>query len=135
MTNLKMEIVTPDRKVLGKEIKSLVVPASDGYVGILPGHAPLVTSLGIGVLNYKSDEENDLIAISGGFMEVSENKISIMADTAECCSEIDLERAKRAEQRARERLKQQKTDIDFVRAEKALKRALARQSAAEKGQR
>ncbi len=135
MTNLKMEVVTPDRKVLEKEVKSLVVPASDGYVGILPGHAPLVTSLGIGVLNYKSDNDDDLIAISGGFMEVSENKISIMADTAECCKEINLERAKRAEQRARERLKKQESDIDFVRAERALKRSLARQSAVEKGQR
>ncbi len=121
-----MEIVTPARKVLSTEVESVVVPSADGYLGILVNHAPLVTALGIGVLRYTSKGKEDSVVISGGFMEVNNNKLSIMADTAELSGEIDIKRAEAAEKRARERL-QQKDGVDVLRAELALRRALARQ--------
>ncbi|WP_028309794.1 F0F1 ATP synthase subunit epsilon [Desulfitibacter alkalitolerans] len=124
-----MEVVTPARKVLSVEVDSVIVPASTGYLGILVNHAPLVTSLGVGVLKYKGDGKEEYAAVCGGFMEVSNNKVSIMADAAECAFEIDMERAKRAEERARERLKR-KDGIDTLRAELALRRAMARMQAA-----
>ncbi|KUO51299.1 MAG: ATP synthase F0F1 subunit epsilon [Desulfitibacter sp. BRH_c19] len=126
---LIMDVVTPARKVLSVEVESLVVPAANGYLGILVNHAPLVTSLGVGVITYKADGKEEHVALCGGFMEVSNNKVSIMADTAECALEIDMDRAKRAEQRARDRLKR-KDGIDTVRAEMALRRAIARMQAA-----
>ncbi len=124
-----MDIVTPARKVLSVEVDSMVVPASSGYLGILVNHAPLVTSLGVGVITYKADGKEDYVAVCGGFMEVSNNKVSIMADTAECALEIDMDRAKRAEDRARDRLKR-KDGTDTIRAELALRRAMARMQAA-----
>ncbi|MDK2985072.1 MAG: F-type H+-transporting ATPase subunit epsilon [Clostridia bacterium] len=130
MTKLKMEVVTPDRKVLSKEVESLIVPAYEGYLGVLPKHAPLVTNLGIGVVTFKAEGSEEKMAVSGGFMEVRDDNVSIMADTAELSGEIDVERAKRAEERARERLKKRSPDLDFIRAERALKRAIARQEAA-----
>lgn len=131
MANLTVEVVMPSRKVLSREVESLIVPASEGYLGILPRHAPLVTILGIGTARFSAGGREEKMAISGGFMEIYQNTVSIMADTAELSNEIDVERAKRAEQRARERLKKREPDIDFVRAENALKRSLARQEAAQ----
>lgn len=125
-----MEIITPTRKVLSVETESVVVPASTGYLGVLVNHAPLVTSLGIGVLKYKEKGEEKKVAICGGFLEIRDNKVSVMADTAECSNEIDVERAKRAEERARKRLREKSKDIDVFRAELALRRAIARQEAA-----
>jgi F-type H+-transporting ATPase subunit epsilon len=125
-----LDIVTPARKVLSAEVESVIVPASNGYLGILANHAPLVTSLGIGVLRYKSQGKEEVVAICGGFMEVNDNKVSIMADTAECSYEIDVERAKRAEERARQRLRKREEGLDVTRAELALRRALTRQKAA-----
>ncbi len=125
-----VEIITPTRKVLSVETESVVVPASTGYLGVLVNHAPLVTSLGIGVLKYKEKGEEKKVAICGGFLEIRDNKVSVMADTAECSNEIDVERAKRAEERARKRLREKSKDIDVFRAELALRRAIARQEAA-----
>lgn len=125
---LIMEVVTPARKVLSVEVESVVIPAASGYLGILVNHAPLVTSLGVGVITYKAKGKEDYVAVCGGFMEVSNNKVSIMADAAECALEIDTDRALRAENRARDRLKR-KDGIDTFRAELALRRALARMQA------
>lgn len=130
--NFVLEVVTPARKVISKEVDSVVVPAATGYLGILVNHAPLVSTLGIGVLKYRGHGKEEYAAVCGGFMEVSNNKVSIMADAAECAFEIDVERAKRAEERARERLKR-KDGIDTLRAELALRRATARLQAARLG--
>ncbi len=124
-----MEIVTPARKVLSVEVESLIAPGIQGYIGILANHAPLVTNLGIGCLRYKTIDGEGAAAITGGFMEVNDNLVTIMADTAELSCEIDAARAKRAEQRARERLEKREHDTDVLRAELALKRALVRQEA------
>jgi len=126
-----MDVVTPAKKVLTAEVDSVIIPGAKGYLGIKYNHAPLVTSLGIGVVKYKKGGKEERIALCGGFMEVSNNKVSIMADTAECAWEIDFERAKRAEERARQRLRKRE-GTDVLRAELALRRALARQQAAGK---
>ena len=128
---LKLEVVTPERKVLSEEIVSLIVPAIEGYLGILPNHAPIISGLEPGVIKYKVGGDYKKMAISGGFLEVSANKASILANTAELAEEIDVQRAQAAKERAEQRL-QNKRDIDVLRAELALKRALARLKA--KGQ-
>ena len=122
---LKLEVVTPERKVLSEEIVSLIVPAIEGYLGILPNHAPIISGLEPGVIKYKVGGDYKKMAISGGFLEVSANKASILANTAELAEEIDVQRAQAAKERAEQRL-QNKSDIDVLRAELALKRALAR---------
>ncbi|WP_366923714.1 F0F1 ATP synthase subunit epsilon [Metallumcola ferriviriculae] len=123
---LTVEVVTPERSVAGKEIDSLVVPASEGYLGVLPGHAPLVTGLQVGVITMKNGGQDETIAISGGFMEVIEDKVTIMPDTAETAAEIDAARAERAKERAEERLEKRPEGLDAARAEAALQRAIAR---------
>lgn len=125
-----IDVITPARKVLSVEAESIIIPSPQGYLGILYNHAPLVTPLGVGVITYKHKGEKGAIAVCGGFVEVSNNRVSIMADTAECAWEIDMERAKRAEERARDRLRKKQAGIDTLRAELALRRALARQHAA-----
>ncbi|GAW93840.1 F0F1 ATP synthase subunit epsilon [Calderihabitans maritimus] len=129
--SIKMEVVTPERVVFSEEVDSLIVPAAEGYLGVLPNHAPLITGLEIGVVRYKQGGRESKMAISGGFMEVYENRAIILADTAEKGDEIDLERAQRAKERAEKRLKERPPDLDVVRAELALKRALARIKAAQ----
>lgn len=129
--NLKLEVVTPQRSVLTEEISSLVVPASEGYLGILGNHAPIITGLQSGLIKYNQDSKNHYLAISSGFMEVSQNKVTILADSAERPSEIDRERAKAALERAEKRLKERQPGLDAARAEFALRRALTRLKAAE----
>jgi F-type H+-transporting ATPase subunit epsilon len=129
---LKLEVVTPERKVLSEEIVSLIVPAIEGYLGILPNHAPIISGLEPGVIKYKVGGNYKKMAISGGFLEVSANKASILANTAELAEEIDVQRAQAAKERAEQRL-QNKSDIDVLRAELALKRALARLKAVGQG--
>ena len=129
---LKLEVVTPERKVLSEEIVSLIVPAIEGYLGILPNHAPIISGLEPGVVKYKVGGNYKKMAISGGFLEVSANKASILANTAELAEEIDVQRAQAAKERAEQRL-QNKSDIDVLRAELALKRALARLKAVGQG--
>lgn len=127
-----MEVVTPERLVFSEEVFSVIVPGTEGELGILHGHTPLITTLDIGVVRYREGEGREVrkMALSGGYMEVSNNKAIILADTAEKAEEIDVERAKRAKERAEKRISEKKPDIDAVRAEMALRRALARLKAA-----
>lgn len=128
---LRLEVVTPYRQVLSTEVESVILPTTDGYLGIMTNHAPLVAGLRIGVVYYgKAGKEKERMAVSGGFVEVSDNKVTILADTAELSEEIDVLRAKEAKRRAEQRLRQRQANIDFVRAELALQRALARLRAA-----
>ncbi|MDS1030330.1 F0F1 ATP synthase subunit epsilon [Bacillota bacterium LX-D] len=127
-----MEIVTPERLVLREEVDEIKsVPASQGCLGVLPNHAPLITSLEPGVLEYTTGGQNSKIAVSGGFMEVFANKVTILADTAENSDEIDMDRARRAKDRAERRLKERPDGLDIRRAELALRRAVSRIKAAE----
>ncbi|KUK11099.1 MAG: ATP synthase epsilon chain [Clostridia bacterium 41_269] len=129
---LTMEVVTPERHVIKTQADSIVVPAAEGYLGILSNHAPLITSLRIGVVRYSLKGQEKKMAISGGFMEVADNVVTILADTAELAEEIDVDRAIAAKERALQRLRERKENIDYVRAQLALQRALARLKAAGK---
>jgi len=122
---LKLDVVTPEKKVLSEDITSLIIPAIEGYLGVLPNHAPLISGLEPGVVKYKVAGNYNKMAVSGGFLEVSDNVATIIANTAELPEEIDVERAREAKERAEQRLKQ-KAGVDIHRAEMALRRALAR---------
>lgn len=127
----RLEIVTPEKKVFSEDVQFLVAPGAAGELGILPEHAPLVTALNIGVLRVQQDEKQLKVAVSGGFMEVRNSKVTVLANTAERGDTIDLARAEAAKQRAEALLAAAGADLDVFRAELALKRALARLKAAQ----
>lgn len=127
-----LEVVTPERKVFSEEVQGIVVPATEGYLGVLANHAPMITGLNVGVANLTIGSGVISMAISGGFMEVVDNKVIMLVDTAELGDEIDVLRAQQAKERAEKRLRDKAADLDFNRAEAALKRALARLEAKEK---
>lgn len=129
-----LEIVTPERHVLHEAVQSLELPGQEGYLGILPGHAPLLTELGIGPLTYSKGKDIQYFAVSRGYAEVLPNRVIVLADACERAEEIDVERARAARDRAKERLANgMSSDVDWDRATFALNRALARLQAAAKG--
>ena len=128
---LTLEIATPMRAVVTETVDDVVVPGSEGYFGVLPGHAAFLATLGTGEIAYRIGRDEFHLAASGGFAEVRNDKVIILADTAERPDEIDRTRAERARERATERLSgRSQADIDFTRAAAALARALARLQAA-----
>jgi F-type H+-transporting ATPase subunit epsilon len=130
----KLSVVTPEKVVFEQDVRSVIAPGSEGYLGVLTDHAPLITALKAGELTV-SDKEGARkeYAVSGGFLEVSGNVATLLADAIEAPEEIDLERAREAESRARDRLtRRSHPDIDEARAEAALARALNRQKMAGK---
>ncbi len=130
----KLSVVTPEKVVFEQDVRSIVAPGSQGYLGVLTDHAPLITALIPGNLTVTDNDGNEVdYSVSGGFLEVSGNVATVLADAIETYDKIDIERAKRAEQRARERLSHRSdSDIDEIRAEAALARALNRQKMARK---
>jgi F-type H+-transporting ATPase subunit epsilon len=131
-----LEIVTPHGLVVTSKVEQAYIPGSQGDFGILPGHAPFLTSLRIGELHYKRDKEIHYLAINRGFAEVTPTKTTILADTAESAGEIDLERANAAKARAEERLKNlSPKDPGYAQELEALERAKVRIRVAEKGPR
>lgn len=130
----KLSVVTPEKVVFEQDVRSVIAPGSEGYLGILTDHAPLITALKAGELTVSDKEgSQEKYAVSGGFMEVSGNVATLLADAIETPEEIDLERARQAETRARERLaRRSHPDIDEARAEAALARALNRLKLARK---
>jgi len=123
---LTLEITTPMRLVVSEEVDEVVAPGSEGYFGVLPGHAPFLTTLGIGMVTYRIGREEHHLAVAGGFAEVRNDKVIILADSAERPAEIDVSRAERAKERAERLLSGRQEDIDFARAQAALARALTR---------
>jgi F-type H+-transporting ATPase subunit epsilon len=123
----KLSIVTPEKKFYEDEVNSLIAPGSLGYLGILTDHAPLITELVPGKLTLKdSKNQEKIFAISGGFLEVLKNNVSILADAIEPTEGIDFQRAEDALKRAKERLESRDEKVDVPRAEFALTRALNR---------
>jgi F-type H+-transporting ATPase subunit epsilon len=121
----RLEIVTPDRALLSEEVVSIIAPGVEGYLGVLANHAPLVTELNVGVLRIRyPDDTEENVAVSGGFMEVANNRVLVLADAAERPQDIDIQRAKEALLRARRRL--QDPTMDRERARAALERAINR---------
>lgn len=124
---LKLELVTPYRKVLSLDVDEITAPGSLGELGLLPGHTPLLTTLKIGELSYKQNGQTSFIAVNWGYLEVEEDRVTILVDTAEKADEIDLERAKAALGRAENALKNlSQEDVNYLTMEAALKRALMR---------
>ena len=123
---IRLDIVTPESMVYSEEVNMVIARATDGDVGILPGHAPLIAGLEIWPLRILTDEGEDHMAISGGFIEVTPQKITILAEAAEKPSDIDLDRAMKARDRAQERLSRSDESTDVLRAEIALKKAINR---------
>jgi F-type H+-transporting ATPase subunit epsilon len=123
---MHLEIVTAERVVLSDEVDQVNAPTKDGRVGILPRHAPLLTILEVGELDIIKGDSRMPYAISGGFMEVLPNRVTILADTAERADEIDEARAEEARRRAEERIAQRQSDQEMILAEAELRRALIR---------
>lgn len=131
---LELEVVTPDRLVVSETVDIVMANGALGEFGILPNHIPFLTPLQPGELRYRKDNKLEYLAVTGGFAEVSTNKVTVLAETAEKAREIDIDRAKRARERAEKRLAQARAeDIDYTRAEMALKKALVRLRVVEKG--
>jgi F-type H+-transporting ATPase subunit epsilon len=128
MEKLHLEVVTPAKVVVNSEVDIVVAPGSEGEFGVLPGHVAFLTGIVPGELRYSVGSESDSLAVTTGFAEVSGNKVSVLVDAAERAGEIDPDRARRAMERAKERLAMDRSlkEIDFLRAETALKRAVAR---------
>jgi F-type H+-transporting ATPase subunit epsilon len=133
MKTMNVTVVTPDGKVFDEDVEMVSVKTTEGGLGILPNHIPLVTPLTIGAVRIKKGSEITLIAITGGLMEVRGDQVSILAESAELPSDIDVSRALAAKERGEQRLDQAKVDdMDFKRAEMAIKRAINRLDIAQK---
>jgi F-type H+-transporting ATPase subunit epsilon len=130
---LTLQIITPEGAVLKDQAaEAVVIPSSEGSMGILNNHAPMVTALKVGVLRYKQGGAFKRVAVSGGFLELSHNRITVLADTAETGESIDVLRAQEARKRAEARLRDRAANLDRARAEAALQRAVTRLKAAGK---
>src|SRR5215475_12072358 len=132
---IQLVIVTPQRELLSERVSEVTLPGADGELGVLPGHAPLITELGIGELRYKKSDGtvSEPIAVIRGFSEVLADRVTVLAETAEFAEEIDVERAKQALERAQKRIAAGAGagEIDWDRATAALQRAMVRLQVAE----
>jgi F-type H+-transporting ATPase subunit epsilon len=125
-TKLTLEIVTPDRALVSEQVDEIVLPGSEGYFGVLPGHSPLLASLQVGELWYRISQEKHYLAVAFGFAEVLPDHVTVLARIAEKAEDIDVSRAEAARKRAEERVAQPRPDMDFERARVALMKALIR---------
>jgi len=132
LAKLKFEIVTAERVVYSEDVDVVIAPGSEGELGILPSHAPLITSLQPGVLTVRNDGQEVDIFVNGGFLEIMQDKVTILADVAERADEIDMARAEEAKRRAEENLRQPSSEMDIAAAEAALRRSMMRIKAAER---
>lgn len=129
----QLEIVTPERLVINDAVSEMQIPGKGGYLGILPGHAPLISELAVGEISYR-DSKGQIrrLAVAWGFAEVLPDKVTILAETAERAEEIDVARARAARERAEAILKAPTAESDTAKAESELERANSRISVAEK---
>jgi F-type H+-transporting ATPase subunit epsilon len=125
---IELIVVTPQRQLLREKVASVQLPGASGELGILPGHAPLITELGNGELSYRASSGGEPVALAvlSGFAEVLPDRVTVLAETAERPEEIDVERAKKALERAEKRLASSDANVDWDRATVALQRALIR---------
>ena len=122
----QLEIVTPEKKVVDTAAAEAQIPGKNGYLGVLPGHAPLITELAVGEVTFRVGAEHQSLAVAWGFAEVLPDKVTILAETAERPSEIDVERARKAKERAEQRLTSGDTNVDVERSLDALHKAETR---------
>ncbi|EMI11293.1 F-ATPase epsilon subunit [Anoxybacillus thermarum] len=126
MKTIKVSVVTPDGPVYEADVEMVSAKAQSGELGVLPGHIPMVAPLEIGAVRLKKGNATELVAVSGGFLEVRPDRVTILAQAAERAENIDVARAKAAKERAERRLQAKQDDIDHKRAELALRRAINR---------
>lgn len=126
-STFKLTVVSPERLVVSAEVEEAQVPGKNGYLGILPGHAPMMTELDIGELSYRQGDRTGYLAVTWGYCEVLSDQVIVLAERAERAEDVDRERAQAAMERARKRLSNlQDADIDFLRARTSLQRAMIR---------
>jgi F-type H+-transporting ATPase subunit epsilon len=125
-SHLALEIVTPERSILHDKVDEVEIPGSDGYFGVLPGHAPLLASLQVGQLWYRKGGETSYLSVAFGFAEVLPDRVTILARIAERAEEIDIDRAQKERQRAEDELARRAADVDLERARISLLKALTR---------
>ena len=131
--NIELEIVTPEKHMLAETVDYVELPGQEGYMGVLPGHAPLLSELGMGTLSYRKDSEVQYFAVLGGFVEVLPGRVIVLADACERAGEIDVERARAALERAKGELaKSGSADTNSAEATRALNRGQARIDTASK---
>jgi len=123
---IELEIVTPDRLVLKARVDEVQIPARNGYIGVLPGHAPLITDLAVGEVSYRIGPTVVNLSLAWGFAEVLPDKVTILAEAAERAEDIDVERAQNARQRALKQLQEAQSAEDYENASAALQRAETR---------
>jgi F-type H+-transporting ATPase subunit epsilon len=128
----QLEIVTPEKKVVDTAAEDVQIPGKNGYLGVLPGHAPLITELAVGEISFHTGAEEQRLAVAWGFAEVLPDKVTILAESAERPSEIDVERARKAKERAEQRLTSGDPSVDVERCLNALHKADTRLEVAEK---
>lgn len=133
MGKLYLEVITPEKVVVSQEADIVVAPGTLGEFGVLPEHVAFLSGIVPGELRFTLDGKKELLAVTSGFSEVFKNRVSVLVEAAEMSHEIDVERARRAMERAKERLEKDRgtEDIDFLRAESALRRAIVRIKVAE----
>lgn len=127
----QLEIVTPEKRVVDTAADDIQIPGKNGYLGILPGHAPLITELAVGEVKFHSGGNEQRLAVAWGFAEVLPEKVTILAETAEKPSEIDVNRARKAKERAEQRLTSGDAGVDVERALEAIHKADTRLEVAE----
>ena len=132
---LALEIVTPDRLVLTDGVGEVILPSSDGYLGVRPGHVPLLCRLGVGEIAYTIGSKERYLAVSGGFAEVLPDSVSILAETCEPAEEIDMDRAQRAQGRAETEMSaDDASSSEFKRAAVDVRKAVSRIQVHKRGQ-
>jgi|SRR5579872_805038 F-type H+-transporting ATPase subunit epsilon len=122
----QLEIVTPEKKVVDEKAAEVQIPGKNGYLGVLPGHAPLITELAVGEIKYRAGAQEEHLAVAWGFAEVLPDKVTILAETAERPQDIDVERARRSKDRAEKRLTSGDPNVDVQRALDAIHKAETR---------
>jgi F-type H+-transporting ATPase subunit epsilon len=131
----QLEIVTPDKMVVKDSAEEMQIPGKNGYLGILPGHAPLISELAVGQISYRNGSETHYLCVAWGFAEVLPDKVTILAETAERGGDVDCARAQKAKERAEKRLTSGDPEVDVERAQNALAKANNRlEAAAKEGQ-
>jgi F-type H+-transporting ATPase subunit epsilon len=122
----QLEIVTPEKMVVNEAAEEAQIPGLNGYLGILPGHAPLISELGVGIITYRAGGATKTLSVAWGFAEVLQDKVTILAETAERPEEIDVARAQQAKERAEQLLKSNDPELNYDRTQDDLKRAETR---------
>ena len=123
---IRLEITTPDRLLVSADVEEVQIPGQNGYLGVLPLHAPLISALQPGEISYRSDGHKERLAVSWGYVEVLPQRVTVLAEAAEKADEIDVPRAEAARKRAEDLIRKPNPDTDINRATVSLQRAIAR---------